>query len=122
MLRRTLLAVSAAFSAGAPLQPIKSAFVPKPFRVRLSIRVFEPEPSSIIYTSLCLQTDLVLKIPKHLPIFPPLSSFLIRNVLGAHVFGMQRCRSPTKVNFVWYLVPVLRDLSISQGGPDSLLI
>ena len=96
------------------MQPIKSAFVPKPFRVRPSIRVFEPEPSSIIYTSLCLQTDLVLKIPKHLPIFPPLSSFLIRNVLGAHVFGMQPLTD--KVNFVWYLVPVLRDLSISQAA------
>ena len=89
MLRRTLLAVSAAFSAGA-------AFAADKVGIR-------PEPSSIIYTSLCLQTDLVLKIPKHLPIFPPLSSFLIRNVLGAHVFGMQRCRSPTRLTLsgIW---------------------
>lgn len=103
MLRRTLLAVSAAFSAGAAFAADKVGIRP------------ETVPSSAEYPRLragtqldhlyesMLQTDLVLKIPKHLPIFPPLSSFLIRNVLGAHVFGMQRCRSPTRLTLsgIW---------------------
>lgn len=61
MLRRTLLAVSAAFSAGAAFAADKVGIRPETVPSSASIRVFEPEPSSIIYTSLCLQTDLVLK-------------------------------------------------------------
>ena len=101
MLRRTLLAVSAAFSAGAAFAADKVGIRP------------ETVPSSAEYPRLragtqldhlYVQTDLVLRIPKHLPIFPPLSSFLIRNVLGAHVFGIQRCRSPTRLTLsgIWF--------------------
>ena len=102
MLRRTLLAVSAAFSAGAAFAADKVGIRPETVPSSAEYPRLRAG-SSIIYTSLCLQTDLVLKIPKHLPIFPPLSSFLIRNVLGAHVFGMQRCRSPTRLTLsgIW---------------------
>ena len=95
MLRRTLLAVSAAFSAGAAFAADKVGIRP------------ETVPSSAEYPRLRAGTQLdhlyESMLAKHLPIFPPLSSFLIRNVLGAHVFGMQRCRSPTRLTLsgIW---------------------
>lgn len=104
MLRRTLLAVSAAFSAGAAFAADKVGIRPETVPSSAEYPRLRAGTQLDHYTSLCLQTDLVLRIPKHLPIFPPLSSFLIRNVLGAHVFGMQRCRSPTRLTLsgIWF--------------------
>lgn len=104
MLRRTLLAVSAAFSAGAAFAADKVGIRP------------ETVPSSAEYPRLRAGTQLDhlyesmlangfgIKNPKASSVFPPLSSFLIRNVLGAHVFGMQRCRSPTRLTLsgIWF--------------------
>lgn len=104
MLRRTLLAVSAAFSAGAAFAADKVGIRP------------ETVPSSAEYPRLRAGTQLDhlyesmlangfgIKNPKASSDLPTVVIVLIRNVLGAHVFGMQRCRSPTRLTLsgIWF--------------------
>ena len=92
MLRRTLLAVSAAFSAGAAFAADKVGIRP------------ETVPSSAEYPRLRAGTQL-----DHLYESMLANGFGIKNpkassVLGAYVFGMQRCRSPTRLTLsgIWF--------------------
>ena len=116
MLRRTLLAVSAAFSAGAAFAADKVGIRP------------ETVPSSAEYPRLRAGTQLDhlyesmlangfgIKNPKASSDLP--SVVIVSDTQCPWCSRLWNATMPLtdKVNFVWYLVPVLRDLSISQAA------
>lgn len=104
MLRRTLLAVSAAFSAGAALQPIKSAFVPKPFRVQLSIlRLRAGTQLDHLYESM-LANGFGIKNPKASSDLPTVVIVSDTQCPWCSRLWKQRCRSPTRLTLsgIWF--------------------
>lgn len=116
MLRRTLLAVSAAFSAGAAFAADKVGIRP------------ETVPSSAEYPRLRAGTQLDhlyesmlangfgIKNPKASSDLPTV--VIVSDTQCPWCSRLWNATMPLtdKVNFVWYLVPVLRDLSISQAA------
>lgn len=116
MLRRTLLAVSAALSAGAAFAADKVGIRPETVpsspefpRLRAGTQLDH------LYESM-LANGFGIKNPKSVPDLPTV--VVVSDTQCPWCSRLWNAAKPLsdKVNFVWYLVPVLRDLSISQAA------